>query len=290
MRFSYAETFCDPSFLAPLAEAAEDAGYDSFVVPDSVIYPADSDTLYPYTADGDRAFLEDKPIIEPFTLIPFLAARTSRLRFTTFVIKLAIRPAVLVAKQAASTAVLSGNRLRLGVGISPWPEDFAAMQLPWAERGKRMDETVDVVRGLTSGGWFEYHGEVLDVARCKITPVPTAPIPILVGGHAAPALRRAARQGDGWIHAGGDPNELQPMLDKLTELRAGYGRANDPFEIHVISMDAYSPDGVKRLEDLGVTDVIVGFRWPYVAGPDAQPLQEKLDALRAFADRVISRV
>ena len=63
MRFSYAETFCDPTFLAPLAQATEDAGYDSFVVPDSLIFPAESDTLYPYTADGDRAFLEDKPII-----------------------------------------------------------------------------------------------------------------------------------------------------------------------------------------------------------------------------------
>jgi alkanesulfonate monooxygenase SsuD/methylene tetrahydromethanopterin reductase-like flavin-dependent oxidoreductase (luciferase family) len=91
MRFSYAETFCDPTFLAPLARATEDAGYDSFVVPDSVIFPAESDTRYPYTPDGDRAFLEDKPIIEPFTLIPFLAAQTTRLRFTTFVLKLAIR-------------------------------------------------------------------------------------------------------------------------------------------------------------------------------------------------------
>jgi probable F420-dependent oxidoreductase len=290
MRFSYAETFCDPTFLGPLVEAAEDAGYDSFVVPDSVLYPAESDTSYPYTADGDRAFLEDKPIIEPFVLIPYLAARTTRLRFTTFVLKLAIRPAVLVAKQAASIAVLSGNRLRLGVGISPWPEDFAAMQLPWAERGKRMDETVAIVRGLTAGGWFEYHGDVLDVARCKITPVPTEPIPILVGGHAAPALRRAARQGDGWIHAGGDPQELEQMTKKLDTLRAEYGRAQEPFEIHVISMDAYSPDGVKRLEELGATDVIVGFRWPYVEGPDTQPLKDKLDALRGFAESVISRV
>src|SRR5436305_14975919 len=111
MRFSYAEAFCDPSFLAPLAVAADDAGYDSFVVPDSVLFPAESDTRYPYTADGDRAFLEDKPIIEPFTLIPFLAAQTPLLRFTTFVLTLAIRPPVLVAKQAASIAVLSNDRL-----------------------------------------------------------------------------------------------------------------------------------------------------------------------------------
>lgn len=289
MRFSYAETFTDPTYLGPLAVAAEEAGYDSFVVPDSVLFPAESDTSYPYTADGDRAFLEDKPILEPFALIPYLAALTTTLRFTTFVVKLAIRPPVLVAKQAASVAVLSGNRLRFGVGISPWPEDFAAMGLPWQDRGKRMDEAVDVVRGLCAGGWFEYHGETIDVARCKITPVPERPIPILVGGHAAPALRRAAQRGDGWIHAGGDPDDLTRMIARLRELRADSARADEPFEIHVISLDAFTLDGVQRLEDAGVTDVIVGFRWPYTVGPDTQPLAEKLDALRRFADAVVTR-
>lgn len=290
MRFSYAETFCDPTFLAPLAEAAEDSGYDSFVVPDSLIFPAESDTTYPYTADGDRAFLEDKPIIEPFALIPFLAARTQRIRFTTFVLKLAVRPAVLVAKQAASVAVLSNDRLRLGVGISPWPEDFAAMDVAWERRGKRMDEMVDILRGLMAGDWFEYHGEVLDLARCKICPVPETPVPILIGGHADVALRRAARQGDGWIHAGGDGDDLGRMIERMHALRAEYGKTSEPFEIHVISMDAFSIDGVKRLEELGVTDVIVGFRYPYTTEPDTQPLQEKIDLLAKFADRVISQV
>ena len=287
MRFSYAETFCDPTVLAPLAQAAENAGYDSFVVPDSVIFPAESDTRYPYTADGDRAFLEDKPIIEPFTLIPYLAARTERIRFTTFVLKLAIRPVVLVAKQAASIAVLSDDRLRLGVGISPWPEDFAAMDVPWEGRGARMNEMVDVLRGLTAGGWFEYHGEIIDVPRLKICPVPSSPSPLLVGGHADVALRRAARSGDGWIHAGGDPAELGNMIKKVHELRAEYGRSAEPFEVHAISLDAFSIDGVRRLEDVGVTDAIVGFRWPYVREQDTETLQTKVDNLRRFADSVI---
>jgi probable F420-dependent oxidoreductase len=290
MRFSYAETFCDPAFLAPLAQAAEAAGYDSFVVPDSVIFPAESDTRYPYTADGDRAFLEDKPIIEPFALIPYLAARTERIRFTTFVLKLAIRPVVLVAKQAASIAVLSDDRLRLGVGISPWPEDFAAMDVPWERRGVRMNEMVEVLRGLTAGGWFEYHGELVDVARCKICPTPATPIPLLVGGHADVALRRAAWLGDGWIHAGGDPDELGAMIKRVHELRAEYGRTAETFEVHAISLDAFSIDGVRRLEDLGVTDAIVGFRYPYTREPDTQPLQEKIDLLDRFADSVLSKL
>ena len=290
MRFAYAETFCDPALLAPLAQAAEEAGYDSFSVPDSLMYPARSDTRYPYTADGDRRFLEDKPIIEPFTLIPWLAAVTERIRFTTFVLKAPVRPAVLLAKQAASVAVLSGNRLRLGVGISPWPEDFAALGQPWERRGRRLDETIAVVRGLTAGGWFEHHGELIDVERMKICPVPTEPIPILVGGHADRALRRAATLGDGWVHGGGDSADLPRLLDRLARLRGEVGRAGEPFELHVISMDAFSVDGVRRLEDLGVTDVVVGFRYPYVREQDTETLPDKLDPLRRFADTVIAKL
>ena len=101
------------------------------------------------------------------------------------------------------------------------------------------------------------------------------------------ALRRAARVGDGWMHAGmGDGSDLGAHLRRLAELRAEEGRSGEPFEVHVISMDGYSVDGVKRLEDLGVTDVIVGFRDPYTM-PDG-PLQPKIDALRQFADTVIA--
>lgn len=290
MRFSYAESLCDPAILPELAIAAEGAGYDSFIVPDSLIYPAESDTLYPYTPSGDRSFLEDKPMLEPFTLIPWLAAVTERICFTTSVIKLAVRQPVLVAKQAACVAVISGERLRLGVGLSPWPEDFAAMGVPWERRGARMDEMIEIVRGVTAGGWYEYHGDFFDVERLKICPVPDAPIPIIVGGHSDAALRRAARLGDGWIHAGGDPADLPELVARLEVLRAEHGRDRDPFEIHVISPDGFSVDGVHRLEDTGVTDVIVGFRWPYTTEPDTQTVVEKIAALEGFAEAVVSKV
>ncbi len=290
MRFSYAESMTDPAFYGPLARAAEDAGYDTFVVPDSIAYPLESDTTYPFNPDGSRHFLEDKPFIEPFSLIPALGAVTTTLRFVTFVVKLPIRHPVMVAKQAASVAVLTGNRFLFGVGTSPWPEDYGLLDVPWARRGKRMDECIDVIRGLTGGGYFEYHGEVFDVPAVKMAPTPTAPIPILIGGHGEAALRRAAVMGDGWMHGGGDPADLPGLLARLAELRAEAGRDGEPFETHVISMDAFSVDGVRRLEDQGVTDVVVGFRWPYVTGPDVEPLQAKIDSLRQFADTVIAKV
>lgn len=288
MRFSYAESLTDPSFYMPLARAAEEAGYDSMVIPDSLCYPEHSDSVYPYTPDGSREFLEDKPFIDPFVLIAALGAVTERLRFTTFVVKLPIRHPVLVAKQVGSVAALTGNRLGLGVGTSPWPEDYEVTDVPWARRGKRMDEMLDIINGLLGGDFFEYHGEIFDLQPIKMTPAPTAPVPILIGGHGDAALRRAARAGDGWMHGGGDPGELPALLERLAAMRKEEGREADPFEVHVISMDAYTPDGIRRLQDMGVTDVIVGFRWPYVVGPDTEPLQDKLDALRRFADDVIA--
>jgi probable F420-dependent oxidoreductase len=290
VRFSYAESMTSPSFYAPLALAAEDAGYDAFVVPDSICYPEESECVYPFNPDGTRDFLEDKPFLEPFSLIPALGAITERIRFVTFVLKLPVRNPVLVAKQATSVAVLTGNRLALGVGSSPWREDYRVLGVPWADRGRRLDEEIAIIRGLSAGGYFAYHGAIFDLPPVKIAPVPAEPVPILIGGHSDAALRRAARAGDGWMHGGGDPEDLPRLLARLAEFRCQEAAADRPFEIHVISEDAYSVDGVRRLEEQGVTDVIVGFRWPYEVGPDREPVEEKVAKLRRFADKVIRKV
>jgi len=288
MRFSLAEAMCDPSHYLPLAIAAEEAGYTSYVIPDSICYPKASDTKYPYTDDGERQFLEGRPFIEPFTLIAAMGAVTKRLRFVTFVVKLPIRQPVLVAKSATSVAVMTNNRFGFGVGLSPWPEDFQVCGQEWKTRGKRMDEMIEVIRGLGTGDFFEYHGKHYDIPAIKLCPVPTQPIPILIGGHTEPALRRAARLGDGWLQAGRDP--FEPMITRLTELRKEYGREREPFEIHVISFEGFSVDDVHRLEDLGVTDVIVGLRYVYDRSTDSMALSEKIDLLRSYADHVISKV
>jgi alkanesulfonate monooxygenase SsuD/methylene tetrahydromethanopterin reductase-like flavin-dependent oxidoreductase (luciferase family) len=176
------------------------------------------------------------------------------------------------------------------VGTSPWREDYDVLGVPWAGRGQRMDEEIAIIRGLAAGGYFEYHGTVFDVPPVKIAPVPARPIPLLIGGHGDAALRRAAETGDGWLHGGGDPAGLPGLLARLAGFRRRAGTADQPFEVHVISLDAYTVDGVHRLAEQGVTDVIVGFRWPYVTGPDTEPLAEKISKLRRFADDVIGKV
>jgi len=290
MRFTYAEAMTQAKFYAPLAQAAEAAGYTSMTVADSLIYPKESDSRYPYTDTGDREFLEDKEFIETMILCAHLFAVTKTLRLTPFVLKLPVRPPVLVAKQASSVAFLSDNRLGLGVGLSPWPEDFAALDVPWEKRGKRMDECVDILRGLTSGEFFGYDGDFYSIEPLKQTPAPTQKIPLLVGGHSDAALRRAVLKGDGWMHAGGDGEELDRLLTRLAEIRRAEGDTREDFEVHVISYDAYTVDGVQRLRDKGVTDCIVGFRVPYVKGPDTEPLQDKIDHLNRFGESLIAKV
>jgi alkanesulfonate monooxygenase SsuD/methylene tetrahydromethanopterin reductase-like flavin-dependent oxidoreductase (luciferase family) len=285
VRFTYAEAMTDPTYYIPLAKAVEAAGYHAMTIPDSVAYPYESDSKYPYTPEGSREFLDGKAFIEAFVMAGALCAVTTTLKFNFFVLKLPIRPPALVAKQAGSLAALFGNRLGLGVGTSPWPEDYELMGVPFARRGNRMDECIEIIKGLTSGEYFEFHGEFYDIPKTKMTPAPTKPIPILVGGHAEAALARAARC-DGWMHGGGQPDRLIKRLNQIREEEGLTG----PFEIHVISGDAFTLDGIKRLEDKGVTDVIVGFRLPYIMGQDAEPLDAKISHLEKFAESVIAKV
>lgn len=289
MRFAYHATMCDPAFYMPLAVAAEDAGFDSFTLPDSICYPEESDSKYPYNGTGDREFLDGVPFLEPFVVIPAMAAITSTIRFTTSVMKLAIRQPVIVAKQLSSIAVLTDNRFVFGVGISPWPDDFAACQIPWEKRGKRMDEMMDIVRGLMTGEYFSYDGEIFQIDSMKICPAPTQPVPMLIGGHAKPALRRAALRGDGFIHAGGTSEDLKLLVDEINILRKEYGRDHLPFEIQSMGADAFSLDGIKKLEEIGVGEAIVGFRNPYDGSPDTQKLEEKIDQIKWFAENLIHK-
>jgi probable F420-dependent oxidoreductase len=290
MRFAYHATMCNPEFYLPLAVAAEQAGFHTFTLPDSICYPEESDSRYPYNGTGDREFLDGVPFLEPFSVIPAMGAVTTKLRFTTSVMKLAIRQPVVVAKSVSTVAVLTNNRFGFGVGISPWPDDFAACQIPWERRGKRMDEMIDIVKGLMTGEYFSYEGEIFEIDSMKICPAPSERVPILIGGHAAPALRRAARVADGFIHAGGTYEELAGTIKQIDEHRKAYERDHLPFEYQSMSAEAFSADGVRKLEDIGVQEAIVAFRNPYDSEPDVQTLEEKIGAINWFAENVIHKV
>lgn len=288
MRFAYHATMCNPAEYLDLARKAEELHYDCFTLPDSICYPEVADTKYPYNADGSRNFLEGTPFLEPFSAIPAMSAVTEKLTFSTSVVKLPIRHPVLLAKQLSTIAVLNNNRLVLGAGLSPWIEDFQICGERWKGRGKRMDQMIEIIRGLMTGEYFAYDSEFYQIDSCKICPVPTQQVPILVGGHAEPALKRAARIGDGWIHAGGDYDSLKPLIEKINQYREEYGTADKPFQIHAITGDAYSLDGIKRLEEIGVTECIVGFRNSYENEPE-KPYDEKIAIMEWYANEIIAK-
>ena len=219
-----------------------------------------------------------------------MGAVTERLRFVTFVIKLPIRHPVLIAKQVSSTAVLTDNRLVLGVGTSPWPEDYEICDVPWARRGKRMDEMITVMRGLMAGGFFEFHGDIFDVPSIKMCPdaAPSRADPHRRPSRGRPQAGRRRRRR--LVARRRRPRRPARAPRPPRHLRKEHGTEDKPFEVHVISADAYTPDGMHRLEELGVTDVIVGFRWPYGVEQDTEDLQTKIDNLSRFADDVIAKL
>ncbi|HEV3225920.1 MAG TPA: TIGR03619 family F420-dependent LLM class oxidoreductase, partial [Acidimicrobiales bacterium] len=224
MKFVASIAMTEPAFVVPLARAAEDAGFDMVAVPDSIAYPRESDSTYPYTPDGRREFLENKPLVEPLIAIATMAAATTRIEFVTNVLKLPVRHPVIFAKEVTTLAVLSQDRVVLGVGTSPWPDDYEIVGLPWEGRGRRFEECVEIVRGLSTGRYFEYAGEHYRLPAIKLNPAPSVPIPFLIGGHGDINLRRAARLGDGWISAGMSDEQLDLTLRRLHEWREEYGR------------------------------------------------------------------
>jgi probable F420-dependent oxidoreductase len=287
MRFSVALAMCGPEHYLPLARAAEEAGFHSIAVPDGPFYPEVVSADYPYSSDGSRFWPADTPMLDPWVTIPAMAAVTERLRFQTMVLKLPIRQPLLVARTVGSAAVLSGNRVELGVGLSWMPEEFEFLSEDFDTRAARTDEAIGIIRALLAGGMVEHHGTHYDFERLQIAPAPTEPVPIIVGGTTRAALRRAARLGDGWVSSGNTTEEAAGLIARLHELLAAEGRDPEGFAVKVVSTDAFDLDGYRRLADVGATEVITQPWWLY--GGDPEDVGVRVDALHRFGDEVIAR-
>ena len=211
---------------------------------------------------------------------------TERLRFLTTVYILPARTPVHVAKQVGTAAVLSGNRVELGIGMGWMEEEFDAMGVPFAKRGKRADEMLEVMRKLWTGEVVEHHGEHFDVPPLEMLPAPTAPIRIHVGGTSEAALRRAARN-DGWVSDLHTIEELAGIRQQIERYREEYDRTHVPFSLYGAASDAWDLDGYRRVHEAGVTHLIT-MPWYFYAGPDAD-LAGKVDGIERFAEDVIAK-
>lgn len=288
MRFSLLTGLGGTEDYPAIARAAETSGFHSLAIPDSLFYPEITESDYPYmNTDAVRQVLDGVPVLDPFIAMATMAAVTETLRFYPAVMKVPVRQPLVLAKALSSLAVVSGNRVSLGAGLSPWKEDFTFNGVDFDNRGKVFDECLEIIRAAMSGDYFEYQSEHFSIGRCKLSPSPTAPVPLLIGGHAKPALRRAARLGDGWVSANSDYDTLKELLQTLAEFRREYGTdERTRFEIHAFDVTARSLDDYKRLEALGVTDICVNPWNPY--DPEIT-LGKKLAGIEAFAQGIISR-
>jgi probable F420-dependent oxidoreductase len=277
-----------PEQFVPMAKAAEEAGFDTIAVPDSVFFPEKVTAEYPYSADGSRFWAPETPFLDPFVAISAMAAVTERIRFVTNVVKLPIRDPLLVSKQLASMAALSNNRMSIGVGLSWIPQEFEWTHTDMRTRGKRADEMIEIIKLVCAGNgpeWVEYHGRHYDFDRLMISPAPDEPMPVYVGGLSEPGFRRAARLGDGWISVQNTEAEITNACTELARYRAEYGRADEPFEINALCIDTFDVDGYRRLAAAGVTE-LQAVPW-YFSGRDPDDPQNRIDSLYEFADTVM---
>ena len=285
MKFCFALSFSPLEHYVPIAKAADEAGYHAIAVSDHVINLEELQTPYPYTPDGSRRWKAYTPWPDPWVSIGAMAAATERLNFFTNVYVLPMRNVFHVAKAVGTAAALSGNRVALGIGMGWCEEEFDLMEQPFRRRGKRADEQLEVMRKVWTGEMVEHHGEFYDFPRLEMNPRVTAPVPIYVGGTSDAALKRAARN-DGWISDMASTEELGAFRKRIDAHRAEYGRSDEPFAMIGSAMDAVDVDGYRRVEDVGVTDLLT-MPWFFYSG-FTEDLQEKIDGVYRYAEDVLS--
>jgi len=288
LKFVTSLAFADAAHLGPIARAADAAGFDYVSLSDHVVHPERLRTPYPYTEDGERRWPAFTAWPDPWVAIAHMAAQTQRLRFYTSVYVPAIRSPFQVAKTVGTAAVLSNDRVALGIGAGWSRDEFELMGQPFDGRGKRLDEMMAVLRKLWAGGWVEHHGDHYDFDRLEMSPTPRAEIPIFVGGFAKPALRRAATLGDGWISDLHTRAELEQLIPEVLRLRAEAGRADDDFTVLVSCSDVWDLDGYRALEELGATHLVT-FPWVFYGAAD-DDVQAKIDGIHRFADDVVTKM
>ena len=268
-----------------IAQAAEEAGIESLWTVEHTVVPAGYQSAYPYSDDGRMPGPEDSPIPDPLIWMAYVAAATSTIRLATGILILPQRNPVTLAKEVATLDQLSGGRVELGVGVGWLEEEFDAIGIPFKERGKRTDDHIEALRALWSQSPATHHGDYSSFADVYSRPGPAqASIPIVIGGHSKPAARRAGRLGDGFFPGRGSHEDLTELIGVMRQAAADAGRNPDDIEITSGGNGALGSgalDEVKRLEDMGVSRVIIP--------PLAFDVEGQRTAFAKYGDDVIAR-
>jgi probable F420-dependent oxidoreductase len=294
MKFGVTLRGLHPREYPALALSAEQHGFESVWVPDHIFFPAAIPPTFPYTTSGVVPVDPWAPIYDPLLVLSAIASATSTVRLGTNVFILPLRHPVVTAHSVATLDQLSGGRVILGVGVGWLENEFTVLSQPFAQRGRRTSECIELIRALWSSdvvsrtdGSYPLPGVVSQpkpVQSSAGTGVPS--VPILVGGVSPAAIRRAARLGDGWMqpadHKGLD--DLATHIRDLDAARAEFGRSDLPWD--VTTRLGTDEESARRCEELGVTRVLA-------AGPpgpsEGLTVADYHEWFRRFSDEVIAK-
>ena len=286
MKFCQALIGLPAEWYVPVSVAAEAAGFDMVGLSDHVIHPESLASNYPYTPDGKPQYEPEWDFPDCWVTVGAMASATSRLQFVTNVYVLPARNPLVVAKAVGTAAVLSGGRVLLGVGAGWMREEFEALGQSFEARGRRMDETIDVLRSLWTDGSVEYHGDQIDLPALAMRPGPERRVPVLVGGHSSVALRRAARN-DGWIGVNYTLDQLEEYCTIIHGLRSEAGMSAAPFEIVASPLAVPDARTVERLESMGVSTIMTS---AWIAQRRGVPtlLDEAIECVTSYGEQWIA--
>ena len=275
--------FHTPEVLSAFAEQAEARGVASIWVPEHVVLFGDYDSSYPYAEDGRIPAAKGTGILEPFTLLSFLAARTTTVRLATGICLLPQRNPVYTAKEAAAVDWLSGGRFDFGIGVGWLEEEFRAVDVGFARRGARTDEYLDLIEHLWSVDDEPFAGEFYDLPATRLDPKPVqSPHPPFVfGGESTAALRRVARRGQGWHSFNRTPDTLAEPLASLDRLLDEHGRTRDELTVTCCPyFHGCTPEMVEGFAEHGVDQVTV-----MVFPTSLEEVEPAFEAIQPLLDR-----
>jgi probable F420-dependent oxidoreductase len=240
-----------------VVQAAEAGGFTTAWTVEHVVVPSGYESQYPYDASGKMAGgAEDFDLPDPLVWLTWAAAHTTTLELGTGILIATQRNPVVTAKEVATLDVLSGGRVRLGVGAGWLEEEFDALGVPFEHRGRRLDDYIDAMRALWGEGAATHHGEFTSFEECYCRPRPVnGTVPIVVGGHTRPAARRAGRRGDAFIPGSATAAEIGELTAVMQQEAADAGRDGDAIPVYAMATDAPGDRLYARIESLAAAGV-----------------------------------
>ena len=278
VKFGVALGALNPHFFLDATCEAEQLGYESVWLPEHLIFPTEMGGS-PFPGQDHPPVPPSTPVFDAFAYLSHLAGRTSRIRLGTNIYLLGLRHPFIAARAIQTLDIVSGGRAEIGIGAGWLREEWTAAGLDPRTRGRRLDEAIAVCKRLWAEEVISHQGEFYSFGPVMFEPKPIQQPhpPLHVGGESEAALRRAARECNGWLGLHHTLDSVADPIARLTALRTDFGRDTEPFEI-IVGATISSRDDVKRWEDAGVTRIIAS---PW------QRSREAVEGLRRYAELVL---